>query len=88
MEAPDNPGVLARISGVFSKKKISIQEVVQRESKGRYAQIVIILHENREKDVQDALKDNSKASGGQAYSQRNKSGDRLIISAELFLFFS
>jgi homoserine dehydrogenase len=56
LETPDTPGVLARISGVFSKKKISIQDVVQRESKGRYAQIVILLHENREKDVQDALK--------------------------------
>jgi len=63
LEAPDRPGVLAGISGVFSKKKISIQEVVQRGSKGlpagrqgRNAQIVIILHENKEKDVQDALK--------------------------------
>lgn len=56
LEAPDMPGVLAGISGVFAKKKISIQEVVQRESKGSNAQIVVILHENREKDVQDALK--------------------------------
>lgn len=56
LEAPDKPGVLAGISGVFAKKKISIQEVVQRESKGKTAQIVIILHENKEKDVQDALK--------------------------------
>lgn len=56
LEAPDMPGVLAGISGVFAKKKISIQEVVQRESKGRTAQIVVILHENKEKDVQDALK--------------------------------
>jgi len=55
LEAPDRSGVLAGISGVFSKKKISIQEVVQRESKGKNAQIVIILHENKEKDVQDAL---------------------------------
>lgn len=56
LEAPDRPGVLAGISGIFSKKKISIQEVVQRESKGASAQIVAILHENREKDVQAALK--------------------------------
>jgi homoserine dehydrogenase len=56
LEAPDMPGVLAGISGVFAKKKVSIQEVVQRESKGRNAQIVIILHENREKDIQEALK--------------------------------
>jgi len=56
LEAPDSPGVLAKISGVFAKKKVSIQEVVQRESKGKTAQIVIILHENREKDIRAALK--------------------------------
>jgi homoserine dehydrogenase len=56
LEAPDMPGVLSGISGVFARKKVSIQEVVQRESKGRTAQIVIILHENKEKDIQAALK--------------------------------
>jgi len=56
LEAPDSPGVLAGISGVFARKKVSIQEVVQRESKGKTAQIVIILHENKEKDIQAALK--------------------------------
>lgn len=56
LEAPDKPGVLSGISGVFAKKKVSIQEVVQKESKGSVAQIVIILDENREKDIQDALK--------------------------------
>ncbi len=60
LEAPDRPGVLSGISGVFAKKKISIQEVVQRESTGGSAQIVVILHENRESDVQDALKKISK----------------------------
>jgi homoserine dehydrogenase len=56
LEAPDRPGVLAGISGAFAKKKVGIQEVVQRGSKGATAQIVIILHENREKDIQEALK--------------------------------
>lgn len=56
LEAPDKPGVLSGISGVFARKKVSIQEVVQKESKSASAQIVIILHENREKDIQDALK--------------------------------
>jgi homoserine dehydrogenase len=56
LEAPDKPGVLAGISSVFSRKKISIQEVVQRESRSKNAQIVIILHESKEKDVQDALR--------------------------------
>jgi len=62
LEAPDRPGVLAGISGAFAKKKVGIQEVVQRGSKGKTAQIVIILHENREKDIQDALKMISKLS--------------------------
>ncbi len=48
--------MLASISGIFAKKKINIQDVVQRESKNGVAQLVIILHENREKDVQAALK--------------------------------
>jgi len=61
LEAPDRPGVLAGISGAFAKKHVSIQEVVQRGSKGKTAQIVIILHENREKDIQDALKMISKS---------------------------
>jgi len=61
LEAPDRPGVLAGISGAFAKKHVGIQEVVQRESKGKTAQIVIILHENREKDIQDALKMISKS---------------------------
>jgi homoserine dehydrogenase len=56
LETPDMPGVLAGISGVFAKKKVSIREVVQRGSKGGNAQIVIICHENREKDIQEALK--------------------------------
>lgn len=62
LEVPDTPGVLAGISGAFAKKKISIQDVVQRGSKGGVAQIVIILHKNREKDVQAALKAISKLS--------------------------
>lgn len=56
LEAPDKTGVLAGISGAFAKKHVSIQEVVQRESKGATAQIVIILHENKERDIQEALK--------------------------------
>lgn len=56
LEVPDKPGVLAGISGAFAGKKVSIENVVQRESKGGVAQIVIILHENREKNIRSALK--------------------------------
>jgi homoserine dehydrogenase len=55
METPDEPGVLAGIAGVFAKKGVSIQEVVQRGSFGKTTEIVIILHENKEKNIQDAL---------------------------------
>ena len=56
IEAPDKPGVLANISGVFAKEKVSIEAVVQRETVKDTAQIVIILNENKEKSIQRALK--------------------------------
>jgi homoserine dehydrogenase len=62
METLDKPGVLAGISSVFAKKKVSIQEVVQKESVGNVAQLVIILDNSREKDIRDALKKISKLS--------------------------
>jgi homoserine dehydrogenase len=56
LETYDKPGVMASIASVFSKKKVSIREVVQHGSDGSVAEIVIILHANREKDIQAALK--------------------------------
>ena len=56
LKAPDRFGVLAGISGAFSEKKVSIQAVVQKETVGDTATIVIILHEEKEKNVMDAIK--------------------------------
>lgn len=56
LKAPDHFGVLAGISGVFAEKKVSIQAVVQKETIGDVATIVIILHEEKEKNVMAAVK--------------------------------
>jgi len=54
--ALDRPGVLSQISGVLAKYQISIAAVIQkgREVKGAVP-IVMITHEAREADVQQAL---------------------------------
>jgi homoserine dehydrogenase len=62
LETNDKPGVMASIASVFAKMKVSIREVVQHGADGSVAEIVIILHANREKDIQAALKAISKLS--------------------------
>lgn len=52
----DKPGVLARISGILAKFKISIASVTQKERrKEQMVPIVMIVHESREKSLRDAL---------------------------------
>lgn len=54
--AKDQPGVLARISGVLAKFGISIASVNQKERrKADFVPIVIIIHEAKEKDLRAAL---------------------------------
>lgn len=55
MTVPDKPGVLAQISKVFSQEQVSIQTVLQKESHGRSAPLVIILHEVVEANFNRAL---------------------------------
>jgi homoserine dehydrogenase len=54
----DQPGVLSRISGILGTHNISIRSVIQqgRERNGP-VHIIMITHEAREKDVQNALKE-------------------------------
>jgi len=54
----DRPGVLSRISGILGKYEISILSVIQhgREETGP-VQIVMLTHEAREVDVQEALQE-------------------------------
>lgn len=54
----DEPGVLARVAGCLGERRISIASVLQKELDGQsHAEIVIMTHEAREADVQQALKD-------------------------------
>ncbi len=53
----DQPGVLAKIADLLGKHNISISSVVQKEKKEAHiVPIVMLSHEAREKDMQDALK--------------------------------
>lgn len=52
----DHPGVLARVSGILGKQNISIASVTQHEVSGGPVPLVILTHDAREKDMQDALK--------------------------------
>lgn len=55
--AMDQPGVLAKIADLLGKHNISISSVVQKERKEAHiVPIVMLSHEARERDVQDALR--------------------------------
>lgn len=51
----DKAGVLHKVSGMFSKNGISINQVKQEANKGKYVQIVIITHETQEFSVRKTL---------------------------------
>ena len=54
----DQPGVLAKISGILAKHKISIRSVIQREGReGDSVPLVIITHLALEKSVQKAVRE-------------------------------
>ncbi|NQT29379.1 MAG: homoserine dehydrogenase [Candidatus Saganbacteria bacterium] len=56
LEAADKPGVLAGISKAFARKKVSISAVVQKETDGKRATIVIFVHSVPQKNLMAALK--------------------------------
>lgn len=58
LAAKDRPGVLAQISAVFGKNKISISSAIQPESdeKTKTAEIVIMTHPAGEKAMQKAIR--------------------------------
>jgi homoserine dehydrogenase len=56
--AIDKPGVLAKISGILAKFRISIASVTQKERrKAQVVPIVMIIHEAKEKDLRIALQE-------------------------------
>ena len=57
-QALDQPGVLAKISGILGKHKISISSVIQKERReGESVPVVMMTHGAVEKNVQDALRE-------------------------------
>ncbi|MBN1871124.1 MAG: ACT domain-containing protein, partial [Candidatus Omnitrophica bacterium] len=55
--AQDKPGVLANISGILAKYKISIASVTQKERNKEHAvPIVMMTHEAIERDLRQALR--------------------------------
>lgn len=57
MDVADNPGVLAQIASILGENQISIASVIQKEvdPEAQLAEIVIMTHQAREKDMQGAL---------------------------------
>ncbi len=55
MTVADRPGVLAGIAGVFGNHHVSIAQVLQKTSQQDRAELILITHLVKEKDVQDAL---------------------------------
>lgn len=55
MTVADQPGVLAGIAGVFGQHRVSIAQVLQKTSQHERAELILITHLVKEKDMQDAL---------------------------------
>ncbi|MBO8137210.1 MAG: homoserine dehydrogenase [Desulfotomaculum sp.] len=53
----DKPGVLASIALVFGNKDVSLASVIQKDEEGSTAELVLITHETKEENLQDALLD-------------------------------
>lgn len=58
LQVLDQPGVLASISSILGRRKISIASVIQKERhEGSSVPLVLMTHEAIEKDVQEAVKE-------------------------------
>ena len=56
IEVKDQPGVLSSITKIFAKNKISIKNLIQKPNKkNKKASIIIITHENIEKNYKSLL---------------------------------
>ncbi len=55
--AEDTPGVIGQIGGIFGQKKISIESIVQFDATNNEAEIVVITHNIKQGQLQDALLD-------------------------------
>lgn len=55
MTVKDRPGVLAGIAGVFGNNNVSLATVLQKTSGRDMAELILITHDVREKDLRDSL---------------------------------
>ncbi|MDD3894537.1 MAG: homoserine dehydrogenase, partial [Syntrophomonadaceae bacterium] len=55
MTVTDRPGVLAGIAGVFGEHNVSLATVLQKASRQEMAELILITHEVKEKDLRDSL---------------------------------
>ena len=56
IEVKDLPGVLSSVTKIFAKNKISIKNLIQNpDKKKKRASIIIITHENLEKNYKNLL---------------------------------
>lgn len=55
MTVTDRPGVLAGIAGVFGDHNVSLATVLQKTSLKNMAELILITHEVKEKDLRDSL---------------------------------
>lgn len=56
LKVEDRPGVLASIAYALGDKSVSIASVLQKHTDGNMAEIVLITHKIKEKNMQSALK--------------------------------
>jgi homoserine dehydrogenase len=57
MDVLDQPGVLAKIAKCFGDHNVSIQSVIQKQTKGNLAELVFGTHQTREENLKAALED-------------------------------
>jgi len=56
LSVADRPGVLADIAHVFGYNEVSLASVIQKHTTGQLAEIVVVTHRVKEKNLQGALK--------------------------------
>ncbi len=57
IEAMDNPGVLAKIAGVFSKYGVSVSSVIQKGRGGEFVPLIFVTHTAHEIAIKSAVND-------------------------------
>jgi homoserine dehydrogenase len=58
MTAEDKPGVMAKLSGALGNHNVSISSMIQKSQHGSpHAEVIIVTHTSKEKDIQAAISD-------------------------------